>query len=123
VFAIDLRTYRGPNTANRQAAAGADAAHAGARQLAWLKRALSASRAAWKVIASDLPIGLVVRDGPAIFEGIANAEPGNPLGRELEIADLLRYIGRSAFATSSGSPVMCTMPPRTTIRSAQSFMT
>jgi phosphodiesterase/alkaline phosphatase D-like protein len=57
-----------------------------------LFRALSASRAAWKVIASDLPIGLVVRDGPATFEGIANAEAGNPLGRELEIADLLRYI-------------------------------
>ena len=92
VFAIDLRTYRGPNTSNRQASAGADAVHAGARQLAWLKRALSASRAAWKVIASDLPIGLVVRDGPSTFEAIANAEPGSPLGRELEIADLLRYI-------------------------------
>ena len=65
VFAIDLRTYRGPNTSNRQASAGADTVHAGARQLAWLKRALSASRAAWKVIASDLPIGLVVRDGPS----------------------------------------------------------
>ena len=94
VFAIDLRTYRGPNTSNRQAAAGADTVHAGARQLAWLKRALSASRAAWKVIASDLPIGLVVRDGPSTFEAIANAEPGHPLGRELEIADLLRYIRR-----------------------------
>jgi len=92
VFAIDLRTYRGPNTSNRQASADADAAHAGAQQLAWLKRALLSSRAAWKVIASDLPIGLVVRDGPDRFEAIANAEPGNPLGRELEIADLLRYI-------------------------------
>jgi alkaline phosphatase D len=92
VFAIDLRTYRGPNTSNQQASAGADTVHAGAQQLAWLKRALSASRAAWKVIASDLPIGLVVRDGPSTFEAIANAEPGNPLGRELEIADLLRYI-------------------------------
>ena len=57
-----------------------------------MKRALSLSLAPWKVIASDLPIGLVVRDGPGTFEAIANAEPGNPLGRELEIADLLRYI-------------------------------
>ena len=93
VFAIDLRTYRGPNTSNRQASAGADTVHAGAQQLAWLKRALRRPRAAWKVIASDLPIGLVVRDGATgAFEAIANAEPGNPLGRELEIADLLRYI-------------------------------
>ncbi len=41
VFAIDLRTYRGPNTANLQAAPGAETVHAGAQQLAWLKRALS----------------------------------------------------------------------------------
>ena len=92
VFAIDLRTYRGPNTANRQPAAGTETVHAGAQQLAWLKRALRSSTATWKVIASDLPIGLVVRDGPAAFEAIANADAGAPLGRELEIADLLRFI-------------------------------
>jgi alkaline phosphatase D len=92
VFAIDLRTYRGPNTANRQAAPGIETVHAGAQQLAWLRRALRSSTAAWKVIASDLPIGLVVRDGPTAFEAIANADAGPPLGRELEIADLLRFI-------------------------------
>ncbi|WP_256578876.1 alkaline phosphatase D family protein, partial [Pseudomonas sp. SCPG-7] len=58
VFAIDLRTYRGPNTANAQASPGAETVHAGAQQLAWLKRSLRSSRAAWKVIASDMPIGL-----------------------------------------------------------------
>ena len=94
VFAIDLRTYRGPNTTNRQAAPGADTIHAGAQQLAWLKRALRTSRAAWKVIASDLPIGLIVRDGQTAFEGIANADAGPPLGRELEIADLLSFMKR-----------------------------
>ena len=92
VFAIDLRTYRGPNTTNRQAVPGAETHHAGSRQLAWLKRALRTSRAAWKVIASDLPIGLIVRDGPTVFEGVANADAGPPLGRELEIADLLRFM-------------------------------
>jgi alkaline phosphatase D len=92
VFAIDLRTYRGPNTPNRQSAPGADTVHAGAEQLAWLKRALRSSRAAWKVIASDLPIGLVVRDGATAFEAIANGDAGPPLGRELEIADLLRFM-------------------------------
>jgi alkaline phosphatase D len=92
VFAIDLRTYRGPNTPNRQPAPGAETIHAGAQQLAWLKRGLRTSRAAWKVIASDLPIGLIVRDGQTAFEAIANADAGPPLGRELEIADLLRFI-------------------------------
>jgi alkaline phosphatase D len=92
VFAIDLRTYRGPNTTNRQDAAGAETVHAGAQQLAWLKRALRSSTAAWKVIASDLPIGLVVRDGTAAYEAIANGDAGPPLGRELEIAELLRFM-------------------------------
>ena len=92
VFAIDLRTYRGPNTPNRQTAPNAETVHAGAQQLAWLKRALRSSTATWKVIASDLPIGLVVRDGTAAFEAIANGEAGPPLGRELEIADLLRFM-------------------------------
>ena len=92
VFAIDLRTYRGPNTANRQASPNVETVHAGARQLAWLKQALQSSKATWKVIASDLPIGLVVRDGATAIEAIANGDAGGPLGRELEIADLLRFM-------------------------------
>lgn len=91
VFAIDLRSYRGPNSTNRQGASSAATAHAGGRQIEWLKRGLRSSRAAWKVIASSLPIGLVVRDDAA-FDAIANADDGPPLGRELEIAGLLRFI-------------------------------
>ena len=53
---------------------------------------LAASRATWKVMACDMPIGLVVRDGSKLFEAVANADPGRPLGRELEFADLLRFI-------------------------------
>ncbi len=53
---------------------------------------MTASRATWKVIASDLPIGLVVRDLPSFYEAVANGDPGAPLGRELEVADLLRFI-------------------------------
>jgi alkaline phosphatase D len=94
VFAIDLRTYRGPNSSNRQSVPAAETVHAGPQQLAWLKRALRSSTATWKVIASDLPIGLVVRDGAAAYEAIANADAGPPLGRELEIADLLRFMQR-----------------------------
>ena len=92
VFALDLRTYRAPNSPNRQPAPGAETIHAGAPQMVWLKRALQASTATWKVIACDLPIGLIVRDGETTFEAIANADAGAPLGRELEIADLLRFM-------------------------------
>jgi alkaline phosphatase D len=98
VFALDLRTYRAPNSPNTQPIPGAETVHAGTQQIAWLKRALQSSKATWKVIASDLPIGLVVRDGPTTFEAIANAVAGPPLGRELEIADLLQFIRRRRMA-------------------------
>ncbi len=91
VFALDLRTYRGPNSPNRQTAMGEDTAILGAAQLAWLKAALRRSTATWKVVASDMPLGVVVPDGPANFEAVANGD-GPALGRELEIADLLRFL-------------------------------
>ncbi|MGY0022366.1 alkaline phosphatase D family protein [Streptomyces sp. YJ-C3] len=90
VFVLDMRTYRNANSPNRQAddATGI----LGAEQLAWLKRELSRSRATWKVIASDMPLGLVVADGAVNFEAVAQGDPGAPLGRELQIAELLRHI-------------------------------
>src|SRR5690606_26768343 len=91
VFRIDLRSFRGPNTGNVQPAASAETAFLGAEQMAWLKQVLLDSRGTWKVIASDMPIGLIVRDG-ADFENGANGNPGAPLGRELELAELLRFI-------------------------------
>ena len=91
VFVMDLRSYRGANSANRQPSLTPDARIIGAAQVAALKAQLSASRATWKVIACDMPLGLVVRDG-TLFEAVANDDPGAPLGRELEVADLLRFI-------------------------------
>jgi alkaline phosphatase D len=46
------------------------------------------------VIAADQPLGLVVADGPERYEAVAQGEPGLPLGRELEIADLLSFLKR-----------------------------
>ncbi|MGD9903093.1 MAG: alkaline phosphatase [Vicinamibacterales bacterium] len=92
VFVLDYRSYRGANSANRQADAGPATAHLGERQVRWLEAALAASPATWKVMASSLPIGLVVGDGPDRFEAVANGDPGPPLGRELETARLLRFI-------------------------------
>ncbi|MBQ0987397.1 alkaline phosphatase D family protein [Streptomyces sp. F63] len=90
VFVIDMRTYRNANSPGRQPRE--EEGILGAEQLAWLKRELSRSRAVWKVIASDMPLGLVVADGKADYEAVAQGDPGAPLGRELQIAELLRHI-------------------------------
>ena len=60
VFMLDERSYRGPNSDNQQTSYGPDSYFLGPEQLAWLKRALLASRATWKVIASDMPISIIV---------------------------------------------------------------
>lgn len=39
-----------------------------------------------------MPLGIVVADGTANFEAVAQGDPGAPLGRELQIAELLRHI-------------------------------
>lgn len=93
LFFLDLRTYRGPNTPNRQPAPGAETAYLGREQLDELKRRLAASRATWKIMCSDMPLGLIVRDGEKNFEASANGD-GPALGRELEIAELLSFMKR-----------------------------
>ena len=40
----------------------------------------------------DLPLGLIVPDGDVAQEGVANRDPGAPLGRELS-SDLSRNAG------------------------------
>jgi alkaline phosphatase D len=92
IFALDMRSYRGSNSSNRQTTLNEASALLGASQVEWLQRALSASKATWKVIAADLPIGVVVADGPSNFEAVANKDDGAPLGRELEIARILKFI-------------------------------
>lgn len=95
LFFLDMRTYRAANSPNLQPVAGADTVFLGREQLDLLKRRLLASRATWKIICSDMPLGLLVRDGARDFEGPANADDGPPLGRELELADLLRTLHRA----------------------------
>ncbi|WP_320775337.1 alkaline phosphatase D family protein [Streptomyces sp. CRN 30] len=93
VFVLDMRTYRNANSADDQTTDPQGIL--GREQLEWLKRELARSRAVWKVIAADMPIGLVVPDateGKAHFEAIAQGDPGAPLGRELQIAELLRFV-------------------------------
>src|SRR5262249_35863859 len=94
VFVLDMRSFRGGNSFNKQATESDDTAFIGNAQLEWLMGELIASRATWKVIAADMPIGLCVPDGKdaegrARWEAIANGDNGPALGRELETARLL----------------------------------
>jgi alkaline phosphatase D len=97
IFFLDERTYRGPNGDNRQAEMSPETAFLGRVQLDWLKRELMASRATWKVIASDMPLALLVYDDAAKKQGSEAVAQGDgpPLGRELEFAELLSFIKRA----------------------------
>jgi alkaline phosphatase D len=102
VFMLDERSYRGPNGPNQQTDYGPGAYFLGPEQLNWLKRALMNSRATWKVIASDMPLSLIVYDdGPNKkgSEAVAQGD-GPPRGRELEIADLLRFMKAAGIANT-----------------------
>jgi alkaline phosphatase D len=83
IFLIDMRSYR-DSTWNKGEDRG-DSFILGATQLAWLKRELASSNATWKVIAADLPIGIVSTDAIALGDG-------PPARREHEIADLLSFL-------------------------------
>lgn len=96
IFVIDLRTYRGDNTANTEAEG---TPFLGPDQLAWLKRELVNSDATWKVIASDMPIGMMVRDGDTNMENGANGD-GPVLGRERDIAAVLSFIKAARIANT-----------------------
>ncbi len=89
VFVLDMRSSKDPNTDNLEPTS--DGGVLGREQTAWLKRELRRSTATWKVIAADLPIGLLVPDGTE-WEGIANGAPGKPLGREIDIAEVLSFL-------------------------------
>jgi alkaline phosphatase D len=91
---LDMRSYRGPNGENRETTLTDGARILGREQTAWLKRALLASRATWKVICADMPLGLVVYHDFAKRWGSEAVAQGNgpARGRELEIADVLRFI-------------------------------
>jgi alkaline phosphatase D len=89
VFVLDMRSYKDANTSPKDG----EGVVLGARQARWLVDGLTRSRATWKIVAADLPIGLTVVDGTGI-EGVANDLPGVPGGREHELAGVLRTLAR-----------------------------
>ncbi len=92
VFCLDMRTFKDPNTPGLEQ----EKTHIlGEEQVDWLVREVSRSRATWKVISADMPLGVVVPDGPVNQESLANRDPGAPLGKELEIAEVLAAFKRN----------------------------
>ncbi len=95
VFVLDMRSYKNPNpdswsTDERTSILGP-------AQAQWRIDSLRASTAIWKVVAADLPLSIVVADsattaegGPKSMEAVAQGDPGAPLGREFEVARILR---------------------------------
>ncbi len=93
VFVLDMRWYRDANSTDKQTFN--DGGILGTEQAAWLKRELAASTATWKVISNDMPLALVVTDttqGQPNFEAVSQGDPGQPLGREIQIAEILSFI-------------------------------
>jgi alkaline phosphatase D len=87
VFVIDMRTYRDANDTNTASMERI----LGDKQARWLVDALASSKATWKIVASDMPIGIQVPDGTA-WEAVANGVAGPPSGREAEIAWVLTQL-------------------------------
>ena len=105
VFVLDMRSYRAANGCNVEPLPGPATAYLGRDQIEWLKSKLKHSRATWKIIAADMPLGLIVADGTdpvsgcAMFENSANGD-GPVLGREFEIAEILRFIKHERVANT-----------------------
>jgi alkaline phosphatase D len=92
VFCLDMRTFKDPNTDGKETSL----THIlGQEQADWLIREVSKSKATWKVISADLPLGIIVPDGPTAQESLSNRDAGAPLGKELEIARVLSAFKRN----------------------------
>jgi alkaline phosphatase D len=92
IFCLDMRSFKDPNTDGKET----QLMHIlGQEQADWLIKEVSRSRATWKVIANDLPLGVIVPDGPVNQESLSNRDAGAPLGKELEIAGVLSAFKRN----------------------------
>lgn len=92
IFCLDMRNFKSPNTDGKESYA---TSILGQEQVDWLISEVSKSKATWKVIAADLPLGIIVPDGPVNEESVSNRDNGAPLGRELEIAGVLSAFKRN----------------------------
>ena len=92
IFILDMRSYKGENTSNNPRSTTEEPI-LGEKQTNWLIDSLKDSRATWKIVANDLPLGIIVPDGDdGDQESVSNGAAGAPAGREREIARLLSAI-------------------------------
>lgn len=94
IFRLDMRSYRGANSDAQPTQLSPESRILGERQMRWLTQALEKSTATWKIVASDMPIGLIVYGNwqeKKEAEAIALRD-GPAAGREVEIAELLTHI-------------------------------
>jgi alkaline phosphatase D len=93
IVVVDCRSFRSPNPSGDM-----PADMFGAAQAKWLADTLIASRARWKIVACDQPLGLVIPDGPdnSRREGFADGDRA-VRGRERELA--------TVFAALHAAPV------------------
>lgn len=115
VFVLDMRTYRNANSPDDQTVDPQGIL--GREQLDWLKKELSRSRAVWKVIAADMPIGLVVPDtteGRPNYEAVAQGDPGAPWGVSCRSPSCCGSSSTAGSRARCGSRPTCTTPRRST---------
>ncbi len=92
VFVLDARSFRSSNVV----ASRGPHRFFGPAQADWLVESLARSRALWKVVACDQPLGLVIGDGPGAIEGLADGTAGPPRFREVELARLLDRLAKAS---------------------------
>ena len=92
LFFLDMRSYRTANRAPSETQSDVPESILGTKQLAWLKASLLEAKGVWKIIALDMPIGVVVADyRNGKVEAVANGD-GPVAGREADVAELLSFI-------------------------------
>ncbi len=91
-FMLDTRSYRGPNGRNREPEKNAESAMLGRKQVEWLKSSLAKSTAVWKFIGNSVPIAHARNEEQPRYDKWANRDNGPPLGREMELAEILSAI-------------------------------
>src|SRR5829696_8380267 len=104
VLMLHERSYSGASGHKPQASFGPESYFLGPEQLAWLKRGLLNSRATWKVIASEMPLSIIVHDDAANKAGSEAFAQGDgpPRGRELESPTCCASSRHQASSTRCG---------------------
>ena len=99
IFLLDMRSYRGPNDHRRDTTFGPESRILGAVQTQWFKRELMASQATWKIVAADLPIGLISEDAIAQGDGAPRISRPRLVPKPFEAGEIdICWFGRQHVA-------------------------